>query len=60
MQMYSLDLRIIKREKGEEILCSKAESKRDILYKRKINFRSMHFPTRFPPRPAVESWLQVK
>jgi hypothetical protein len=42
MQMYSLELRIIKREEGEEILCSKAESQQDTLYNKKINFRSMY------------------
>ena len=48
MQMYSLDLRIIRREEGEEILCSKSESQKVILYKRKINFWNIYFPRRFP------------
>ena len=48
MQMYSLDLGIIKRQEGEEIFCSKAESQKDTLYKKKINFRSMYFSRRPP------------
>jgi hypothetical protein len=44
MQMYSLELRIIGREEGEEILCSKAESQKDTTCRRKINFGSLYFP----------------
>jgi len=47
MQMYSLELRIIKREKGEEILCSKEDFQKDILNKKEINFSSLYFPWRF-------------
>jgi hypothetical protein len=48
MEMYFLGLRIVKRVEGEEILCSKTESQKDTLYKKKINFMSLYFPKRFP------------